>query len=77
MIRTPLLMNALTIFVLTSMFLAPLQVDVVFAAPRNNGSGHCWGSGASWTGYTVIWQRDSTIPSSWLAPIVTAHAIDG
>lgn len=56
-----------------ALVLSFLGYGIALAAPRNNGSGTCWQSGASWSGNSAsYWTNNSTIPTGWRTAISSA-----
>lgn len=54
-------------------FAYSMLYGIALAAPRNNGSGTCWSSGASWSSNTTnYWTYNSSIPTSWRSAITAA-----
>lgn len=53
----------------------PTFTSTATSTPNRDGSGTCWGSGASWPVYDVSYSIDSSIPESWINSIVDAAAV--
>jgi len=65
--------SKLTRSISLAIVLSFLGYSIALAAPRNNGSGTCWQSGASWSGnFASYWTNNSTIPTGWRSAISSA-----